>query len=110
MLITPAKNVDWTSMDAKRLADILQSEFGQKLIQNWMNNAPSLLDGSDVNKTLVASGQVKGYSQALEVFVTLSHEQPALVEKQPETHPSLDSDDGWPKELQLAPQPSAPTK
>lgn len=60
------------------------------------DQVPSLLDGSDVNKTLVASGVVKGWGDSLRALLNLTVEQPAPV-KAPEAYPSLDDESAWEK-------------
>lgn len=58
------------------------------------DQVPSLLDGSDVNKTLVASGVVKGWGDALRALLNLTVEQPAPV-RAPEAYPPLDDEAAW---------------
>lgn len=84
----------WTSVEAKLLRDFLDSDAG-KLALDWVIfQAPELLDGSDRGKTLVASGEVKGYQGALTNLYSLTVEQPAEA-KVPENYPDLDSDSAW---------------
>ncbi len=84
----------WDSECAKWLRDLLQSEKGNLMLQWIAYQAPALLDGSDVNKTLVASGEVKGYSAAIFNLVKLTVEQP--IEKPESTnYPDLDNDAAW---------------
>lgn len=85
----------WDSADAAELRAVLQSELFQKaLILISQLDAPSLLDGSDVNQTLVASGRVQGFSEAISALFRLTVEAPAEI-KTPEAYPSLDDDSKW---------------
>lgn len=88
---------DWSSVHRKTLQDFLESETGRLTLQWLAYEAPELLDGCDVNKTLVASGAVKGYGKALENLFRLTKEQPAEVSAPSRTeYPSLDDDSAWP--------------
>lgn len=84
----------WESSDAVALREFFESKSGQRALLHVSSQIPSLLDGSDVNKTLVASGVVKGWNNALTALLNLTIEQPAPV-KVPETYPSLDDDSAW---------------
>lgn len=58
--------------------------------------SPVLLDGTDVNRTLVANGEVKGYTAAVATLVSLTREQPNQSNtKEHEPYPSLDDDKKW---------------
>lgn len=85
----------WDSADAAALRQLLQSDLFQKalfLISQY--DAPVLLDGTDVNKTLVASGRVQGFSEAISALFRLTMEQPPETVL-PEAYPSLDDDSKW---------------
>jgi len=84
----------WESSDAAALRFFLESKTGQRALMHLSDQVPSLLDGSDVNKTLVASGVVKGWNDALRALLNLTVEQPAPI-KAPEAYPSLDDEDAW---------------
>lgn len=105
MIFPPAKAPqEWSSEHAQALKAALESD-AVKLALEWVAfHAPKLLDGSDVNKTLVASGEVKGYSNALMELFSLTVEQPAEV-KPPTNYPDLDDDSQWPENK---PQPNQP--
>lgn len=89
--IAPRK---WTSVEAKKLREFLNSDVGQ-LALGWVAyKAPELLNGSHQIKTLVASGEVKGYHGALSALWNLTVEQPAEA-KAAEAYPSIDDDSAW---------------
>lgn len=94
MNVLPTNETLWDSADAKRLADFLESPTGQRAVQILVSQAPSLLDGRDVNMTLVASGAVKGYGEALRNFLSLTAVQPPQPQPR-DTHPDLDNEALW---------------
>lgn len=86
---------EWTSDDALTLKGFLESSTGIKLAITLAHLAPSLLDGGDVNKTLVANGEVKGYTEAVENLFALQNSRPKEMEPKSENYPSLDDDSKW---------------
>lgn len=98
----------WTSVEAKILRDFLNSEVGRLALEWTAFKAPELLNGSHQVKTLVASGEVKGYQGALSTLWNLTVEQPAEA-KTSEAYPSIDDDSAWAhleKEKSTPPNPS----
>jgi len=87
----------WESTDAHKLREFLETPTGQKVLRHLTDLIPGLLDGADVNKTLVRSGEVKGSQLILTGLVSLVVEQPAPT-PQPETYPSLDDEKAWDNE------------
>lgn len=85
---------DWRSDDAIALRTFLESETGQRALHHLSEAAPTLLDGSDVNKTLVASGCVKGFSDAINALISLTVELPQSAPVK-DSYPSLDDDSAW---------------
>jgi hypothetical protein len=96
MILNPALPPEWNSSHAAVLKELLESQTGKRLAELAAYNCPSLLDGSDVNKTLVASGVRSGYEMALSFLWSLTVVQPeqprAIIS---ETYPSLDDDTKW---------------
>jgi hypothetical protein len=91
----PTKNeTPWESADAATLRLFLESKTGQRALMHITALVPSLMDGADVNRTLVRSGEVKGWTNALSSLLNLTVEQPA-PEKVPEAYPSLDDEAAW---------------
>jgi hypothetical protein len=84
----------WESINAAALREFLESTTGQRALMHLSDQVPPLLDGGDVNRTLVRSGEVKGWNTALTALLNLTIEQPAPV-KISETYPSLDDDSSW---------------
>lgn len=84
----------WTSVEAKLLRDFFTSDAGQLALEWAAYKAPELLNGSHQIKTLVASGEVKGYHQALSTLWNLTVEQPEEA-KASEAYPSIDDESAW---------------
>lgn len=96
MILLPTKTeLPWESPDAVALSEFLRSQTGTRLLHHLSLEMPSLLDGSDVNKTLVASGEVKGFQKALDTLLTLTVERPPETPVQSEMYPSLDDEEKW---------------
>lgn len=85
---------EWSSDDAAALKLFLESDLGARAMAHVLVDQPSLLDGSDVNKTLVASGQVQGFVLAVESLFRLTYEQPTPTEAHTD-YPNLDDDSKW---------------
>jgi len=84
----------WTSVEAKILRDFLNSDAGQLALEWVAYKAPELLNGEHKGKTLVASGEVKGYHGAMSTLWNLTVEQPTEA-KTPEAYPSIDDESAW---------------
>lgn len=85
---------EWTSDDASSLKSFLESPTGQRAVQTLAYLAPALLDGADVNRTLVASGEVKGYSEAIQNLFALQSTRP-VEPSVAQQYPSLDDESQW---------------
>jgi hypothetical protein len=86
---------EWNSDDALTLKGFLESSTGIKLAQTLAFLAPTLLDGEHKNKTLVASGVVKGYTEAVETLFSLQNSRPKEMEPKTDNYPSIDDDSKW---------------
>ncbi len=84
----------WESVDAATLRSILESDVMQRALAIVADKAPDLLDGSDVNKTLVASGKVQGFNLFLHELFLLVVEQPEQPTA-PTNYPDIDDDSKW---------------
>lgn len=99
MPLPTATPPEWTADNAKNLRDFLETDTGRCTLEWLAFLAPVLLDGTDVNRTLVANGEVKGYTAAVSTLVGLTREQPNQPnQKEHEPYPSLDDDAKWDKE------------
>lgn len=86
---------EWTSDNASELNGFLKTPTGEKLLQILSFFAPALLDGSDVNKTLVTSGELKGYTNAVAQLISLTNSRPPETQGVPDNYPDLDRDELW---------------
>jgi len=95
ILLPTTGEIEWTSVEAKTLRDFLQSDVGKKLLTLCASQAPSLLDGSDVHKTLVSSGERKGFDTLLDFILGLVVEPPAKDAPISNEYPDLNDDSKW---------------
>lgn len=84
----------WEAADASALRNFLENGTGIRLLGILAFQAPVLLDGAHMNKALVASGEVKGYTNALTGLVALTKSRPEEA-KPVENYPSLDDEAAW---------------
>ena len=86
----------WDVDDALALRNFLSSTSGTRALA-WLRLwAPVLLDGEHKNKTLVASGQVKGYNEAIDFLWSLTEENPIPeAPKDVSEYPDLEDDKQW---------------
>lgn len=94
-MLPPNFKPDWCSEDAIALRTFLQTETGTRFLFHLSESSPTLLDGSDVNKTLVASGCVKGFSDAVNALIALTVEPPDSATPKNSNYPSLDDESAW---------------
>ena len=95
MIFPVERAPEWSSDDAAQLNGFLASSTGDKLIELLCYLAPVLLDGGDVNKTLVACGEVKGYTEAVSTLCSLRNSRPVEATGEFDTYPNLDDDSKW---------------
>lgn len=92
--MTP-KTHEWSGEDASLLRQFLESDAGKRALYHLSEAAPELLDGSDNGRTLVASGRVGGYNQAIKNLLSLIVEPPPSVPEVRDEWPDLDNDEAW---------------
>jgi hypothetical protein len=93
-ILLAADRPEWTSTEAKELRSFLTSDTGVKVLTLCAFESPPLFDGADVNKSLVRSGEHKGFERAIEFLTSLVHTEPEKPEVA-EAYPSLDDDTKW---------------
>jgi len=91
----PDSSPEWSSDDAATLRAFVEGPTGAKLLILLGMGAPSLMDGSHVNKTLVRSGEVAGYTAALSNLLALQTSRPVESTGAAEAYPDLDNDRLW---------------
>jgi hypothetical protein len=98
MIVFTPKTIEWTSEDALRLKEFLNSMTGHRLLQVLDLNAPEILDGSHKNKALVTSGRVAQHQETLNMIFRLTYEDPnapVVPEVTSPNYPSLEEDAAW---------------
>lgn len=104
MIPTQAEPPEWTSDHAKTLRDFLHSDTG-RLALDWVeHNSPTLLDGSDVNRTLVSCGEARGFTRAVSELISLTYEKPVSTTTPAPEFPDLDDDKQWNSETDERPR------
>lgn len=95
MILLPPTDIEWDSKDRMVLEEFLQSPTGQRLIDVLAHYAPPFGDGADANKTLVSSGRVEGYAEAVGWVVRLTKEHPTEKKPAKAEYPDLDDNTAW---------------
>ena len=96
----------WDSEDAAVWSQFLTAtRAGQRLFPRLLSVAPALLDGADVNKTLVRNGELRGFQSALRELIVIQGNEPQ-PQRDPisDAYPSLDDDSKW-TDVESAPTP-----
>lgn len=94
MNLSSNEPLTWDSNDASLLKAFLNTDVAKKAFAIVMDSCPVLLDGGDVNKTLVRSGEVKGFSLALNTLFELVVKKPEITQS-PTAYPDLDDESKW---------------
>lgn len=84
----------WSSYDEFRWNSFLQTETGKRLIPKLAERLPALLDGGDVNRILIRTGETRGFQLSISVLLELTHAQPLPV-KSEQAYPDLEDDTAW---------------
>jgi len=85
---------DWTQIDSENLAKFLETETGKRLIPKLVEQVPVLLDGGEINRILIRSGEVRAFNQMVESLLVLAH--PPVPQQNPvNEYPPLEDDRAW---------------
>lgn len=95
MMIFTGKAIEWDGENAKELANFLEGQVGQKVLQHLLLMTPPNYDGPNANQMIAAGKMMEGYQQALETLVGLTKEQPAQPQKPEPQYPDIDDDSKW---------------
>lgn len=98
---------DWTAPDAENLVKFLETETGKRLIPKLVESEPALLDGGDVNRILIRSGEVRAFKAMIEALFNLAHPPPPPPQPITE-YPPLTKDEAWNDGQKLTPEPTSP--
>jgi len=71
------------------------TETGQRLLPRLVDGMPVLLDGADVNKTLVRNGEVRGWSDVVRELNLMAFPPPEPPTAPPDPYPDLDDPEKW---------------
>ena len=88
------QSLDWDSEDMVLWRQFLESRAGRRLIPRVADAVPALLDGGDINKILIRTGEVRGYHQAIQALLALAVPPPAQQATQ-DAYPDLTDDSKW---------------
>lgn len=89
----------WSSDDEAHWNSFLLTETGKRLLPKLAEKVPALLDGGEINRLLVRSGEVRGFQLAISSLLDLTH-SPPLPTKEPMAYPPLDDDSHWNEDKQ----------
>ena len=86
--------LEWDSIDMGALRDFLATKSGKRLIPKLAESAPVLLGSGDTNAILIRNGELRGFSQCLREFLSMT--VPPPVENAPDPgYPDLGDDSKW---------------
>lgn len=88
---------DFTPDDVSRWRAFLETPTGMRLLPKLVESAPALLDGKDVNQTLVRNGELRGFQLAVRELLNLT-EIPQVLTTPTDAYPPLDDDTKWKSE------------
>ena len=103
-----ASSLDWTQVDAEKLAAFLDTETGRRFIPKLVENAPPLFDGGDTNKILIRAGEVRGFQTVVREIISLAHPPPPSPSAPANEYPPLENDSAWNDGQKLEPEPPKP--
>lgn len=89
-----ADPLSWTTIDSDNFAKFLDTETGRRLIPKLADAAPPLLDGGDVNRILIRTGELRGFQLSLKEILFLAHPPPPPPQRE-DNHPPLEDDKYW---------------
>jgi len=88
-------SLPWDSTDIALWRQFLDTRSGARLIPKLLESVPALLGGGDINAILIRSGDVRGFSAAARILLTLANETPAIPVAAPTNYAALDDDTAW---------------
>lgn len=87
-------SLEFTTDDIANWRSFLDTQTGQRLLPKLAEAAPILLDGENINQTLVRNGELRGFQLALKTLLELT-EIPSLPPAPIEAYPALENDSAW---------------
>lgn len=104
-----ASALDWTQVDAERLAAFLDTDTGKRFLPKLVENAPPLFDGGDTNKILIRAGEVRGFQTLVREIISLAHPPPPGPSAPTNHYPALTDDAQWNDGQKIEPETEKPT-
>jgi hypothetical protein len=90
------QDINWTSTEAAEWRAFLRTKTGEKLLRGIASEEPELLDGTDVNRTLVRSGEVKHHKVFISFLLSLANDPVDLTQVElADNYPPLEDDTKW---------------
>lgn len=96
-------DLDWTSTEAAEWKAFLRTKTGEKLLHGLASEEPELLDGKDVNCTLVRSGETKHHKRVVAFLLSLANEPVEVRQEFTSNYPDLEDDSKWDDGQKLKP-------
>lgn len=90
-----SNELDWDSNDITALKNFLATKTGLRFVPKILESVPTLLSGGEINTLLVRSGEVRGFSMAVQALMALTAPPAAPTPPQPSAYPPLEADDQW---------------
>lgn len=88
-------SLPWDSTDVAIWRQFLDTRTGTRLIPKLLESVPALLSGGDVNAILIRSGDVRGFSSAARILLSLTQESPVAPVAAPTNYAALEDDGAW---------------
>jgi len=89
------QDLNWTSTEAAEWKAFLRTDTGGKLLHGLASEEPELLDGKDVNCTLVRSGETRHHKRIVAFLLSLANEPVVVSQEYESNYPPLDDDSKW---------------
>lgn len=87
-----SNELEWDSNDIANLKNFLGTKTGLRCVPKILEQVPALLAKGEINEILIRSGQVQGFSMAVQTILSLTSPPapPAPTERNP--YPNLFDD------------------
>lgn len=94
MNVTIDAQLDWDSEDQAHWREFLMTRAGQRLLPKVLESAPTLLAKGETNELMIRSGELRGWSECVRTFLSLTAPAPAPT-AEPTNYPDLNNDAAW---------------
>lgn len=90
-----ANELDWDSNDTTNWKNFLGTKTGLRLVPKILEQVPALLSKGEINEILIKSGEVRGFSIAVQTALSLSSPPPLPNKPEPSAYPDLLDNSAW---------------